>query len=1178
MQDIVTKALERIVVRTAPTRRRRSTTRPPRSTRLLELTCTDDLGTRRLRSARSPGAASSIIAEHQHVGGAYPASPTFPVYRYSLAARRRVHRRRDEPRRGRLDSADAFFGWCAGVITARAARITVLVARAAARRADRGRRAPADPLHPRRRRGRRRAVVGLPARRLRHLAVGARRRTSRRHGRLVSTPCRRAVEPCADVPGRVLGPALLRLVGGARRRRHPSTLARDRRRAAGGGRRSSSTTPSPSAVPAPVDDDRRRSCSRQGIVDGHLVKWLGAGTARRRQPARLRHAVRRRRPPAARSPRRTYRKIVDDLAPDGVHRYLRRHVLRRRRLGPARRLRRLVRGRHRPHRRGPARGWSGCTTRPTPTACCPSRSATTRWTRSFIAAWTATLGPGRHARCSGRTRCTSRSPTRWACSMAQLKPRPVAPPARRRPPVPHRPRPAASRRARWPASRCELRVLADRRRRRRHGSTLEPRRRARCALADRRPRRPVPDGHRDRRRPPRRGERRPPRHRRADDLAGRASPAIDATTGRSATGSRWRSRLRPPATTDWFAACAGALDAGAAASCDRSATRRGSSPDRSSGWSPTRRAGAGALRPRASAPASTCVGFGERFDALDQRGRRARHGRVRAVQAAGPPHLPAVAVRHRRRRRRLGVPRAHVAARAGSTSAPPIPTACRRGRRVDPAEPAPSTCGSTTATAGGGARRPPRRGRRPALPAGVGVPAVDERQRVEHPGAGAGRGRAQRRARHPGRRRRHRGVERRVDVHRVPRRPVRGPPRRRAALARRLRRSPPTAPGPTRPAWSTGSTSSASRCCCGRSRWCPTDRGDDGQVAADAATMVERGYCVARGGRHAVPQPGLVVPRRAAARLDQPRRRRLVARQAPLPGRRGRHRRLQDRRRRARLGRRPALRRRHPRRRANNLYPAALRRGVPPPARRLRRRRRDVQPGRVHRRRLGAVPLGRRRGLDVGGVPGVDHRRADRRRSAACRSGAGTSPASPARSRRSSCTCGRRRWPRCARSCSTTASSTTDRQPSNDRTPWNIAERHGDERALDAVPPLRRAARAAACRTSSRGRADRRDRRADDAAAVLRPPRRPHGLGRARTQYQFGDDCSSPRCARKGRRASTSTSPPGRGSTPGRARATSARHGCHEQSRGTRSRRTSAPTGRQPCSPRSSICPASRSA
>ena len=27
----------------------------------------------------------------------------------------------------------------------------------------------------------------------------------------------------------------------------------------------------------------------------------------------------------------------------------------------------------------------------------------------------------------------------------------------------------------------------------------------------------------------------------------------------------------------------------------------------------------------------------------------------------------------------------------------------------------------------------------------------------------------------------------------------------------------------------------------------PTDRGDDGQVAADAATMIERGYCVAEG-------------------------------------------------------------------------------------------------------------------------------------------------------------------------------------------------------------------------------------------------------------------------------------------------------------------------------------------
>ena len=40
-----------------------------------------------------------IIRDGQHASGGYVASPTFPQYAYSLAARRLLHRRRDEPRR-----------------------------------------------------------------------------------------------------------------------------------------------------------------------------------------------------------------------------------------------------------------------------------------------------------------------------------------------------------------------------------------------------------------------------------------------------------------------------------------------------------------------------------------------------------------------------------------------------------------------------------------------------------------------------------------------------------------------------------------------------------------------------------------------------------------------------------------------------------------------------------------------------------------------------------------------------------------------------------------------------------------------------------------------------------------------------------------------------------------------
>jgi isomaltose glucohydrolase len=70
-----------------------------------------------------------IIAEHQDVGGAYPASPTFLVYRYSWF--------RDGSfiadamsRAGAAESADRFFGWCASVLNDRADHVGRLVERA----------------------------------------------------------------------------------------------------------------------------------------------------------------------------------------------------------------------------------------------------------------------------------------------------------------------------------------------------------------------------------------------------------------------------------------------------------------------------------------------------------------------------------------------------------------------------------------------------------------------------------------------------------------------------------------------------------------------------------------------------------------------------------------------------------------------------------------------------------------------------------------------------------------------------------------------------------------------------------------------------------------------------------------------------------------------------------------
>ena len=60
-----------------------------------------------------------------------------------------------------------------------------------------------------------------------------------------------------------------------------------------------------------------------------------------------------------------------------------------------------------------------------------------------------------------------------------------------------------------------------------------------------------------------------------------------------------------------------------------------------------------------------------------------------------------------------------------------------------------------------GARRVPRRGRARRGAARLGVPALGERQRVEHAGRGPAPGGRAPRPRHPGRQRRHRGVERR---------------------------------------------------------------------------------------------------------------------------------------------------------------------------------------------------------------------------------------------------------------------------------------------------------------------------------------------------------------------------------------------------------------------------------
>jgi GH15 family glucan-1,4-alpha-glucosidase len=85
---------------------------------------TDDRG-----ALRALGHASvALIEDHQHHDGAWPASPTFAVYRYSWF-RDGAFIADAMSRAGRAVSAERFFGWCSRVIVERADHILELVAR-----------------------------------------------------------------------------------------------------------------------------------------------------------------------------------------------------------------------------------------------------------------------------------------------------------------------------------------------------------------------------------------------------------------------------------------------------------------------------------------------------------------------------------------------------------------------------------------------------------------------------------------------------------------------------------------------------------------------------------------------------------------------------------------------------------------------------------------------------------------------------------------------------------------------------------------------------------------------------------------------------------------------------------------------------------------------------------------
>jgi GH15 family glucan-1,4-alpha-glucosidase len=76
----------------------------------------------------------AIIEQHQDPAGGFPASPTFPVYRFSWF-RDGAFIADALSRCGRVERAERFFDWCAAVVEARAAQVDELIADRAAGRA-----------------------------------------------------------------------------------------------------------------------------------------------------------------------------------------------------------------------------------------------------------------------------------------------------------------------------------------------------------------------------------------------------------------------------------------------------------------------------------------------------------------------------------------------------------------------------------------------------------------------------------------------------------------------------------------------------------------------------------------------------------------------------------------------------------------------------------------------------------------------------------------------------------------------------------------------------------------------------------------------------------------------------------------------------------------------------------
>ncbi len=303
----------------------------------------------------------ALILSLQDAGGAYPASPTFSAYQGYAWFRDGAFIADGMSAAGEIDSAAAFFGWCGRAMLARRDDVARIVAAASA-----GAPVPDQEMLPTRllleRRGGRTRLVGLPARRLRHLALGrGRARRASRH-RPSSPGARRSRSPSTTWSRPGTAPAMT----GGRSTSSRSTSRRSAASSPGCGRQFARGRSTPTGARGLRLRRMMPTASivERGVVDGHLVKWIGSpevdaslaalsGAARRRRREQSARAGQRLR---TRSPARRRRR----RAP-----LPRRHLLRWRTVAAAQ---------LHPRSRLVCRGGSGAC----PRAAAPGRAATVR--------------------------------------------------------------------------------------------------------------------------------------------------------------------------------------------------------------------------------------------------------------------------------------------------------------------------------------------------------------------------------------------------------------------------------------------------------------------------------------------------------------------------------------------------------------------------------------------------------------------------------------------------------------------------------------------------------------------------------------------------------------------------------------------------------------------------------